>query len=416
MKLLKITTAYPKYLKRFYDRRPLLASRPFAEQKTALDHDAFGWGDFWSHAMGPLGYEVLELTINAEPQQRAWAEENGLSGGVVADLKQIAVEQVRQFRPEILWYDDTDVELLRRIRSSVPSIRLVLGWVGSAIPSTDVWGHMDLVLSCAPESVTAMEEAGYPAAHLHHGFDPRINARLADGSKRIDCSFIGQLVRTGQVHRQREQFIEMIAGQTGIEIFSPSAAFSWQDDVKAVLKAGVYRSAHALKAAGLPTPVIKALPLLGAAVQWPAEPVRPVNRRLRRFLRPAVFGLEMFQVLRDSKITLNIHADSSPRFASNMRLFETTGVGTCLITDWKENLHELFVPDKEVVTYRNAQECVEKVQWLLDHPREREEIAAAGMARTLREHTFAHRAVELDRIIRTALAKGRGRSVIPCAD
>jgi spore maturation protein CgeB len=117
----------------------------------------------------------------------------------------------------------------------------------------------------------------------------------------------------------------------------------------------------------------------------------------------------MFQILCDSKMTLNIHADSSPQFASNMRLFETTGVGTCLITDWKENLPELFVPDKEVVTYRNAQECAEKMKWLLDHPQERAEIAAAGMARTLREHTFMHRAVELDRIIRTALAKGRGR-------
>jgi spore maturation protein CgeB len=86
-----------------------------------------------------------------------------------------------------------------------------------------------------------------------------------------------------------------------------------------------------------------------------------------------------------------------------MRLFEATGVGTCLITDWKDNLHDLFEPDREVVTYRSPQECVEKVKWLLEHPQEREAIAQAGQARTLKDHTFDQRAIELDYIIRREL-------------
>ena len=43
-----------------------------------------------------------------------------------------------------------------------------------------------------------------------------------------------------------------------------------------------------------------------------------------------------------------------------MRLFEATGSGACLVTDWKENLGELFEPDVEVVTYRSVAECVKK--------------------------------------------------------
>jgi len=409
MKLLKITTAYPGYLKRFYDRRPELASMSHGEQKAALDFDAFGWSDFWSHALEPLGYEVMELTVNAVPLQRAWGEENGLSVEAAADLKNIAIEQTRRFEPDVLWYDDTDEDLLILIRSSVPSIRLVLGWVGSAIPKTDVWRHMDLVLSCAPESVAYMEEAGITAAHMNHGFDPRVNGRLSNGPKKIDCSFIGQMVRSGRIHQMREQLIKIITERNGIEIFSPSGDFSRLDDAKAMLKATVFHAAHALKAAGIGESTVAGLPVLGRALQWPAKPVRPVSRRLRKYLRPAVFGLEMFQVIRDSKVTLNVHADSSPRFASNMRLFETTGVGTCLVTDWKENLQELFIPDEEVVTYRSAEECIEKIRWLLAHPKEREAIAAAGMARTLREHTFSHRAVELDRILRNMTPKGRDR-------
>lgn len=407
MRLVKITSAYPGYLKQFYARRPGGALLSYEEQKKALDQDAFGWADFWSHALTPLGYEVLEITRNAGPLQEAWARENGVEEGMAP--AGIVLEQVKRFRPDILWYDDTDEALLRGLRDTVPSLRLVLGWVGSAIPARGAWRYMNLILSCAPESVAVMEGAGHAAAHLHHGFDPRVPGRLADRGKTLDVSFIGQIVRSGGVHRHREEFLEKVAQGTSLEIFSPSAGFTWRDDVTSAVKSLVYRSAHALRTAGIPASWISAIPLAGGALRWQACPVSPVNRRLKRFLRPPAFGLDMFQVIRDSRMTLNIHADSSPRFASNMRLFETTGVGTCLVTDWRENLHELFAPDSEVVTYRSAEECMEKVVWLLENPREREEIAMAGMRRTLREHTFEQRAVELDRIIRRALEKRIGR-------
>jgi spore maturation protein CgeB len=217
------------------------------------------------------------------------------------------------------------------------------------------------------------------------------------------------VVRSGGVHKLREEFLLTVAEKTGLSIFSPSSGFTRRDDARAAMKSSLYRVAHGLRKFGIPESRIAALPLLGRTLGWEAAPVQPVNTRLRPFLRPAVFGIEMYQVIRDSGVTLNIHADSSPRFASNMRLFETTGAGTCLVTDWRENLPELFTPDEEVVTYRSAAECVEKIRWLLDHPREREEIAAAGKRRTLSQHTFAHRAQELDRIIRSTLAKKAGR-------
>ena len=102
-------------------------------------------------------------------------------------------------------------------------------------------------------------------------------------------------------------------------------------------------------------------------------------------------------------MTLNNHIDLSSGFANNMRLFEATGVGTCLLTDWKPNLHELFEPDLEVVTYRSAEEAVEKARYLLTHYRERQEIASAGQKRTLSTYTYDHRAQELDRLIRKSL-------------
>ena len=128
-----------------------------------------------------------------------------------------------------------------------------------------------------------------------------------------------------------------------------------------------------------------------------------MSRSLRAAIRPPAFGLAMYQVLHDSGATLNVHADSSPRFASNMRLFEATGVGTCLVTDWKENLESLFELDREVVAYRSVEELEEKLRWLESAPTERDAIAAAGRKRALREHTYAHRAERLDALIRDAI-------------
>lgn len=400
MKLLKITCCYPEYHSNFYKDHPGLKFKTFAEQKSVLDYDAFGWADFWSNALEPLGYDVLEVTLNANFMQNAWMQENVHPNKGQFTLQEIALAQVKHFKPDILWYDHSDCELLSQIRSEVPSLRLIIGWTGSAIPVTDAWQHMDIVLSCAPESVDKLRESGIHSEQLHHGFDPRINNRLKLREKHINFSFIGQLVRSSQYHLEREQLLLELAHQSGICIFSPSAEFGVMDDLKSLLMSVCWRLNIVCNKFQFSETLISRIPLLNRVLKWHSSPIRPVNSELKQYIQSGVYGLEMFQVLHDSKIVLNVHADSSPRFASNMRLFETTGVGTCMLVDWKENLKTLFDTDKEVVTYKSVGECVEKMKWLMDHAEEREAIGKAGQLRTLTEHSYANRALMLNEIIR----------------
>jgi hypothetical protein len=100
------------------------------------------------------------------------------------------------------------------------------------------------------------------------------------------------------------------------------------------------------------------------------------------------FGLEMYQLLADSKITFNSHIGAAGNKAANMRLLEATGSGTLLLTDFKENLNDLFEIDKEVVAYKTKEEAVEKIKYYLEHEKERATIAATGQARTLRDYNF----------------------------
>ena len=62
--------------------------------------------------------------------------------------------------------------------------------------------------------------------------------------------------------------------------------------------------------------------------------------------------------------------------------------GTCLVTDWQENFDDFFVIDEQVVAHRDADECAEKIKYLLDNKESRASIAKAGQAGTLKEHSF----------------------------
>jgi spore maturation protein CgeB len=404
VRILRVTSIAASYLGKFYRAHPGLDRAPYAAQREALDRDAFGWADFWTVALAPLGYEVMDVAVNARALQGAWWREQGIEASARRDPEAIVLEQARRFQPDVLWFDHGSEPLLRELRAAVPSVRLVLGWSGSALAGPEALRHVDLMLSCAPEAVATYRGRGMRAEQLHHGFDPRVLARLhADRPKRWRVAFSGQLLGGGEYHATRERLLSELVGAADLAIFSSAAEPDPAGWARIWARRALHGVVRGLRAAGVAERWIRRAPLLGRAAAWRGVPAPAAGPRLRRRLRPAVYGLEMYQTLRDSEVTLNIHADTSPRYASNMRLFEATGVGSCLLTDWKENLGELFEPEREVATYRNGTECLEKIQWLLAHPAEREAIAAAGQRRTLRDHTVARRAMRLDALIRKAM-------------
>ena len=83
------------------------------------------------------------------------------------------------------------------------------------------------------------------------------------------------------------------------------------------------------------------------------------------------------------------------REAGNMRLFEATGVGAFLLTDFKDNLHTLFEPDDEVATWRSIDDCLATIASADVDDDIRAGIAVAGQARTMAHHTYRHRAAEI---------------------
>jgi hypothetical protein len=403
MKLLRIIATYPWYPAQFYANRPGLADQDFAAQKAALNSDYFAGGNSLSMAMESLGYEVMQIHPGLEPLQRIWAREEGLDVERLGP-HDLIIAQAKEFQPDILSYEYYDPKLLERIRNEIGPIKMVLGWEGSALSVGRAWRLMDFILSCAPETVDRLRRAGLRSEIIGHAFDAGINNRLRPTQEPIPVSFIGSIVRRNQFHMERERLLLDLVGQIPLQIFSPSVDVRWQDYMKAAAVGGAYLGVMALRVAKVRKYASKHSRLIRSIERVASVPRLPVNSILSNHSRPGVYGLDFYQVIRDSWVSLNIHADSSPRYASNMRLYEATGVGSCLLTDWKSNLPALFDIDKEIVSYRSSAEALEKARWLLEHPQERDEIARRGQARTLRDYTFGHQARELDSVILGGLA------------
>jgi spore maturation protein CgeB len=127
------------------------------------------------------------------------------------------------------------------------------------------------------------------------------------------------------------------------------------------------------------------------------------SKQLINSVSKPVFGLEMYKALQKAKLCFNIHGDIAKKCGGNLRLFEATGVGTCLVTDFKDNLKDIFEVDKEIVTYNSVDDCVEKVTWLLKNPMEIKKIAKAGQERVLRDHTVERRSTEINELFKNKM-------------
>lgn len=54
--------------------------------------------------------------------------------------------------------------------------------------------------------------------------------------------------------------------------------------------------------------------------------------------------------------------------AVNQRVFDVPAAGAFVLTDWREQMDELFEPGKEIVCYREPGEVPELIRWWLAHP------------------------------------------------
>lgn len=359
MRILILWDVYPRYPAYFYARHPGLADQSYDQQLSAILNDFFYWPPYLIPEFRALGHEAEIVYGNIGPLQQAWAREHHIEVGPENGQFEIVLEQIKRFRPDVLWFGGADYYLGDFLHQVKPYCRRIVAWKAVGFSSALNWQDVDCVLSSHLVFIEQFRRMGVWSERILPCFEPRILEHLQPASRGIPASFIGTL---SPIHfAQRMKFLNDLRGRVPLDIYAEK-------------------------------PIWRRRP-------WPPRmflnQARFIPFLIRGRLRPAVYGLDMFQVLAASKIALNVHIDSANGQAGNIRMFEATGAGALLVTDAAANLSELFEPEREVVTYRSSEEAVEKIHYYLAHPDERQAIAAAAQRRTLRDYNATRRAQDV---------------------
>jgi len=369
MRFLILTADYSAFIRWLYTQHRGLAVRPYTEQLRMRSESLFNDACFFSNNLKKLGHEAHDIYVNNEDMQKTWAREHGcrfredwgwefrLRRGIVPWISRvkepwfydILAAQIRYYKPEVLFNQAMNTLSSRFLQEIKPYVKLLIGQhAASPLPQGVDFRCHDLVLSSFPPTVESFRAQGIPAEFQGLGFGPKCLSCMDGEERPFDITFIGNLFA---IHSSRVALLEALCARF------PQAKV-WTEAVDHLAPGSTIRNCYQGQA-------------------W---------------------GREMYTIFSRSKITLNHHGDILP-YANNARLYEATGMGALLMTDWKENLHEMFTPGTEVVAYRSADECLELIQYYLDHTHEREAIARAGQEHTLRAHTYYQRSQELVEIV-----------------
>jgi spore maturation protein CgeB len=139
-------------------------------------------------------------------------------------------------------------------------------------------------------------------------------------------------------------------------------------------------------------PAIPAKYLAVAGAQYPATIAWPENVLHIEHLPPASHP----EFYCGQRFTLNITRDDMRAlgFSPSVRLFEAAACGVPIISDAWPGLDTIFAIGREVLVAESTDDVLRILRNTT--PARRKAIAAAARARVLKEHTAAHRALELE--------------------
>ncbi len=427
--------SYKNILDSAYQKDPTLIDQSFETQLSRFFADKTSYSNYFAVSMRALGHEIMEVVFDLEPAQKAWARDKGELYDEENWDTEILFAQIADYRPEVVYLHSlvsTPMGFADEVKKRYPFVKLVVGFAGIDAHDRQISG-LDLLLVGVPHLQKRYSEKGMTTHLVYHGFDTAILEELKTykplDTERYEFTFVGSS-GFGYHHNFSNRFWALA------ELIMRSDLCAWVNDNQnslphvhkldwSLLRLLLKKFEGQVKESGnmdmyqvyiskyISTMQISSEVMdefrtyviadTGEKESDPLVPFVPLCQLLPDKCKPPVFGLEMYDLLSRSNILFNIHTNLTRGESANMRLFESTGIGTCLMTEESHNIGDLFVPDSEVVTYTSVDDCLEKVKFLKENPNARHNIARAGQARTLRDHTGEKRCAQIDRILQEYL-------------
>ncbi len=199
----------------------------------------------------------------------------------------------------------------------------------------------DYFFTVVPEHATSLRNKGVSAFFIPEGFDPYTLDLTQMIEPIYDVSFIGQVGHPG-VHQSRLPLLKKIISKHDKTIvYGPI----YCDDRDVIL--------HSAR-------------------------------------RSTFNDVEHSRIVAQSKI--NIGHSGWPHLYGyfSARNYRIMGSGGFLLANHSKGIEDFFELDKEIVVYDTFQDCLEKIDYYLNHEDERKAIAMAGKKKVFNNHLFSH--------------------------
>lgn len=344
MRVFQALHKYAPYIPHF-EQKYQVKHLSFDEHVQTLINDRF----YALHLLKP----VLERSPNAfyalwnyEALQYKWADEQGWKE---RDLKKILYAQIEAFQPEVFYnMSPTFFESGELEQNLAPQI-IRMCWSASPFYENEQFMAYKTRLTNLPLDVRPASEMGFRSDLFQPAYDPVMESYAANKERPIDLFFYGQYARA-IFKRRNEQLDQLLAFQAESK----------------------YRIELHLQYRIEKEPVVN-IPYVRRFWQKITHP----SPQVRAQAKPAVYGLDLYKKLSQSKLVFNAGVDFSKEYKVNMRNLEVLGCGAHMLSD--EGVYPAnFKAGKNFSTYKNMPDFFKRLEYLLDHKEERLNIAKAG--------------------------------------
>ena len=418
---------YSDAVNNWLQKNPVFENSSYDEMLKLFFGSSIMYSDGFSHSFKTLGQESHEVIADFEIVQKQWARENGIRYSTENWLFEILMAQIKAIKPDIIYFQGTEWSipsrflpersndnLIKILKEEYSFIKKLIVFSGYPCGDERIKG-VDILFAGSPSLMRLYQKMGFDPILLYHSFDKSIINKLNGQDKQYGLTFAGST----RAPESRYWALRQLMDETDLQAWIYEYSFgngpqTLKQKIRSTLKRG-FSVFSDRQVNGFDE--LKIIPRKFRDIFLDISRERMAFKGVKKNIGDVIHlselypdrcfgpvaGMDMYNLLHLSRLTFNKHTDQAWGFLGNMRMFEATGVGSCLLTDTGQNMSDLFEPDKEVVTYSSIDEAVEKVNYLLDHPDKAEQIAKAGQARTLKDHTIMNRCHQIDEIIQKLL-------------
>lgn len=363
------------------------------------------------------GVEIIQYWINHEKAQKSWAEEFKIKYNPKNWFLEILEAQILREDPDVVYNTTLNIipyDFIQRIKHKVKKKIFWISYYGVKREGEFLQlKEYDLFVTGFRELEKELKTENKKYEFFPNYFDDQICKSSFNSNRSKSLSFAGSLtlnLHDGNIFLYRRQVVETLMDLCNLE--TSSELNHDNNNPKDAIRQRIckirYEIYKLLNSLPQPFRFLRLLRGLKEVPDWEVEVQADhfFNPRLMKRVLPPCFGSQLYKLLNDSKITLNVHGHVNANYgkanfaAGNIRLFEATGVGCCLLTDHLPHLEEFFIDDEEIVTFRNKGEAVEKAKYLMDNPKIAESIAKKGHKRAWKHHSSEIRAKQFSQILK----------------